>query len=268
MTGKQFKEKLRNGDKLFGTCLTQPSPLWSKIFIDLNLDFVFIDNEHQPFSRNDIAQLCQIYTNAGIIPIVRIPRPDPFLACMAVDSGALGVVAPYIETVKQVKELVGAMKYSPLKGKMLDNGLEDQQWKKSTKTFLEHKNQDRIVIINIESVPALENLSNLAAVPGLDGLLIGPYDMVLNMGIPTQYDHPRFLKAVKKVIQTAKDNGIGAGIHAWWSVEQEKEYLDLGLNFLIHSSDYFAAMTKLKNDFKYLKGKTPKNKIQAPNSDS
>ena len=253
MTGKQFKQKLRSGDKLFGTCLTQPSPLWSNIIRDIKLDFVFIDNEHQPFSRNEIANLCQIYTNAGIIPIVRIPRPDPFLACMAVDSGALGVVAPYIETVEQVQELVGAVKYSPLKGKILENGLKNNQWHDTTKSFLKKKNEDRFVLINIESVPALENLSNLAKVPGLDGLLIGPYDMVLNMGIPNQYDHPKFLEAVKKVIQAARENGIGAGIHAWWGIEQEKELLDLGLNLLIHSSDYFAAKTLLKGDFDYLK---------------
>ncbi|MBC8181544.1 aldolase [candidate division KSB1 bacterium] len=253
MTGKQFKQKLRSGDKLFGTCLTQPSPLWSNIIRDIKLDFVFIDNEHWPFSRNEIANLCQIYTNAGIIPTVRIPRPDPFLACIVVDSGALGVVAPYVETIKQVQELVGAVKYSPLKGKNLENGLEKNQWHENTKSFLEKKNENRFVLINIESVPALENLSNLAKVPGLDGLLIGPYDMVLNMGIPNQYDHPKFLKAVKKVVQVAKENGLGAGIHAWWGIEQEKELLDLGLNLLIHSSDYFAAMTMLKGDFDYLK---------------
>jgi 2-keto-3-deoxy-L-rhamnonate aldolase RhmA len=253
MTGKQFKEKLRNGDKLYGTSITQPSPLWSKIIKEINLDFVLIDNEHQPFSRNDIANLCPIYANAGIIPIVRIPRPEPSLACMAVDSGALGVVAPYIETVEQVQDLVGAVAYSPLKGKILDNGLENNQWNESTKSFIEKKNENRIVIINIESVPALENLSELASVPDLDGLLIGPYDMVLNMGIPNQYDHPKFLDAVKKIIRVAREHNLGAGIHAWWGVEEEKQLLESGLNMFIHSSDYNAAMVKLTSDFKELR---------------
>ncbi len=253
MTGTQFKENLRNGNKLFGTCLTHPSPLWSEIYKKVKLDFVFIDNEHWPFSRNDIANLCQIYTNAGIVPIVRIPRPDPSLACMAVDSGALGVVAPYVEKVDQVKDLVGAVKYSPLKGDILQNALEKNEWHETTKSFLEEKNENRIVLINIESIPALENLSDLAGVPGLDGLLIGPYDMVLNMGIPNQYDHPKFLDAIKNVVRVARENGIGAGIHAWWGVEQEKEIMDLGVNMLIHASDYFAAMTFLENDFDFLK---------------
>jgi len=256
MTGKEFKEKLHKGDKLFGTCLTQPSPLWSEIYKKIKLNFVFIDNEHWPFSRKDIANLCQIYSNAGIIPIVRIPRPHPSLACMAIDSGALGVVAPYVETVEQVQDLVGAVKYSPLKGKILESGLEKNKWHETSKTFLEKKNENRIVMINIESVPALENLSNLAKVPGLDGLLIGPYDMVLNMGIPDQYNHPEFLEAVKKVVQVARENDIGAGIHAWWGIEQEKEIMNMGVNMLIHASDYFAAMTLLKNDFEYLIGKS------------
>jgi len=253
MTGKQFKEKLHNGERLFGTALTQPSPLWSEIYKNIKLDFVFIDNEHWPFSRNDIANLCQIYSNAGIVPIVRIPRPDPSLACMAVDSGALGIVAPYIEKVDQVKDLVGAVKYSPLKGNVLQSALKKNEWNETTKSFIEEKNENRIVIINIESIPALENLSNLAAIPGLDGLLIGPYDMVLNMGIPNQYDHQKFLDAINKVVQIARENRIGAGIHAWWGVEQEKEIVDMGVNMLIHASDYFATMTFLKNDFALLK---------------
>jgi 2-keto-3-deoxy-L-rhamnonate aldolase RhmA len=252
MTGKKFKEKLHKGEKLFGTCITQPSPLWSKMIIEMELDFVFIDNEHYPFSRNDIANLCPIYVNAGIIPIVRIPRPDPSLACMAVDSGALGVVAPYVETVEQVQNLVGAVTYSPLKGKNLEKGLENNQWNESTKSFIEKKNENRIVIINIESVPALDNLSQLAKVPDLDGLLIGPYDMVLNMGIPNQYDHPIFMDAVKNIIQVARENSIGAGIHAWWDIEQEKQIVIMGVNMLIHASDYYAAHVKLKIDFKKL----------------
>ncbi len=253
MTGADFKHKLHAGEKLFGTCITQPSPLWAKIIVEIKLDFVFIDNEHWPFSRNDIANLCQIYTNAGIIPIVRIPQPDPFLACMAVDSGALGIVAPYVEEVEQVKNLVGAVKYSPLKGKILRAGLEQDQWHKNTKSYLQKKNEHRIVIINIESTPALDKLHELVDVPGLDALLIGPHDLTLSLGIVNQYEHPNFLKAVERIAKSARQKKIGAGIHAWWGIEQEKKLLALGLNMLIHSSDHYAAMTKLNEDFSQLK---------------
>lgn len=253
MTGKEFKEKLHQGEKLFGTCITQPSPLWTKIAREIKLDFVFIDTEHWPFSDQEVTSLCQIYQNMGIVPVVRIAHPNPNLASRALDWGALGVVAPYVETRAQVLDLVGAVKYAPLKGGTLEKGLLKNQWLPETREFVTRLNEQRSAIINIESTTALKNLSQLVTVPGLDALLIGPYDLSISLGVPVQYEHPTFLEAVATIITTARANGLGAGIHSWWSIEQDRNWMSMGLNLLIHASDYIAARVKLSADMKALR---------------
>ncbi len=254
MTGHVFRQKLRTGEKLFGTCITQPSPIWTRIPKDIGLDFVFVDNEHFPYSQCETANLCHIFANQGTVPIVRIQRPVPILASKALDNGALGIIAPYVENVDQVRDLVGAVKYGPLKGDVLMKGLRENEWHSATKAYLDSQNEQRSAIINIESIPAMENLDELAAVPGLDALLIGPHDLTVSMGIPAQYENPDFMKAVETVIATAKRHQIGAGMHTWWNIEQEKAWMEMGLNMLIHSSDFTAAREKLMDDFAVLKG--------------
>ncbi|HOI50548.1 MAG TPA: aldolase/citrate lyase family protein, partial [Prolixibacteraceae bacterium] len=112
-------QKLKNGSNVYGTCIVSTSPIWSKAVAGAGLDFVFIDTEHIPVDRNEMTFLCQTYKALGLDPIVRIPSPDPYLACMAKDAGAVGVLAPYVETVAQIREMVGATKYRPLKGERL-----------------------------------------------------------------------------------------------------------------------------------------------------
>jgi 4-hydroxy-2-oxoheptanedioate aldolase len=253
MTGKTFIQKLHDGAPVFGSAITQPCPLWTHIAKEIGLDFVFIDNEHRPFSRQDVANLCQIYAAQEIVPIVRIPSPDASLACMALDSGAWGIVAPYVENITEIEEIVGAVKYAPLKGDILKKGLKTGIWQPKTLEFLNHQNSHRSVIINIESQPALEKLDQLAAVPGLDALLIGPHDLTINSGCPQDYEQPDFIQDVEEIIRIGRKHHLGVGIHAWWGTLPVKSWMEKGMNLILYSSDYMAARQKLGEDFKKLR---------------
>ena len=117
LPAKFFAERLRRADRLYGTLIVSPSPHWVPVVASLGLDFVFIDTEHIPLDREKLAWMCQAYHAVGLPPIVRITSPDPYEACVALDGGAVGIVAPYVETPEQVRELVGAVKKRPLKGR-------------------------------------------------------------------------------------------------------------------------------------------------------
>jgi hypothetical protein len=119
LPAKFFAERLRCADRLYGTLIVSPSPHWVPVVASLGLDFVFIDTEHIPLDREKLAWMCQAYHAVGLPPIVRITSPDPYEACVALDGGAVGIVAPYVETPEQVRELVGAVKKRPLKGRTL-----------------------------------------------------------------------------------------------------------------------------------------------------
>jgi 2-keto-3-deoxy-L-rhamnonate aldolase RhmA len=255
MTGSEFHDKLHKGERVFGTSVTHAAPYWPHIIAEVGIDFVFIDNEHHPFTREQTATLCRVYAAMGVVPLMRVPKPDAILACMALDGGAAGVVAPYVESVDQVIDLVGAVRYSPLKGKVLEKAMREGIWPGKTKEHLDARNQSRLAIINIESVTALENLEQLISVPGLDAVLIGPHDLAINLGIPQQYDHPQFLQAIERIISAARSHDLGAGIHSWWSLDQVQKWMDMGLNLVLYSSDYMAARSKLREYFSTLRGK-------------
>jgi len=228
----------------------------AKAVSSAGLDFVFIDTEHIPLERTEVVQMCQLYTALGISPVVRIPSVDPVRACQMLDSGAEGVVAPYIETTSQVKELAGAIKYRPLKGKVLEDLLEDpSSTPPELKIYLEHYNRNNLCILNIESMPAVENLVSLIAVPGVDAVFIGPHDLSVNLGIPEQYDHAAFEKEVKYIIKTCRSQNVPVGIHFSESPNRQLRWMTDGVNIVIHSSDFALFTQKLKHDIGSIKNR-------------
>jgi 2-keto-3-deoxy-L-rhamnonate aldolase RhmA len=246
---KTLLKKIKAGKVVYGTCITSASPTWPAIAMRARLDFVFLDTEHIPLERMEIASMCQVFRAMGIAPIVRIPSPDPYRACQMMDAGAEGVVAPYLESVGQIKELVGALKYRPLKGKLLEQVLDDPgAITPLLKQYLDKWNEGNVCIANIESVPALENLEEMLSVPGLDAVFIGPHDLSISLGIPEQYDHPVFEEAVKKIIRISRNNGLAVGIHFSEGPERQVKWMKEGINLIIHSSDMAIFSQRLQAD--------------------
>ncbi len=249
MDGKEFLNRLKKGQRLYGTAIISPSPLWPLAVKRTGVDFVFIDTEHIPIDRTTLAEMCQVYKAFGLPPLVRIPSPDPNEAYKVLDGGASGILAPYIESPEQVRELVGATKLRPLKGERLKEALQNQDSLGSElKNYLRNWNKDNFLIINVESVPALERLESILAEPGLDGVIIGPHDLSISLGLPEQYDNPRFEDAVRKIISTVREKGLGAGIHFSERPELQIKWAKAGANIIMHSSDIALFQQRLKGD--------------------
>jgi 4-hydroxy-2-oxoheptanedioate aldolase len=236
MTGQEMRRRLHAGERVYGSALTNASA-WA-IPNYPELDFVFIDNEHCPLGRESTMTLCQGYKAHGVVPVVRIPIADPILACKTIDAGANGIICPYMEDPGLVREMVGAVKYRPLKGEKLSAFLKDGSGVEPvTLKYLNKKNKDNILIINVESVPAMNRLEELVAVDGLDAVLIGPNDLSISLNIPDEFENPKFIAAAEKIIATARAAGIGGGIHYWDSFDRERQYVQKGANLIVHASD-------------------------------
>jgi 4-hydroxy-2-oxoheptanedioate aldolase len=241
MDGREIIKALHEGRRVYSSAMVSTSPLWPDLVKQTGIDFVFVDTEHIPLDRQTLSYLCQTYQALGLPPVVRLPCNDPFEACKALDAGAGGVIGPYLETADQVRGLVGAVKLRPLKGRRLAEALRDRKTlEPGLADYLEKRNGDKILIANIESVPALENLHEICSVPGLDAVLIGPHDLSCSLGIPERYDHPRFDEAVRTVFRIAREHGVGAGIHYWLGLDQEIAWAKAGGNLVMHSSDLAA----------------------------
>jgi len=248
MTGREIIAALHAGRNVYSTSIVSTSPYWPAFVKQTGIDFVFIDTEHIPQDRSTLSWMCKTYAALGIPPVVRVPCNDAFEACKVLDAGAGGVIGPYVETAEQVRALVGAVKYQPLKGKRLEQALNDPAtMEPELREYLEKRNGDKILIANIESVPAIENLHEICSVPGLDAVLIGSHDLTCSLGIPEQYHHAKFDEATRTIFRIAREHNIGAGIHWWLDNASHIKWAQAGGNLVMHSSDLSAFSEKLKS---------------------
>ena len=248
MIGQRLAKKIRAGERVYGTCTVTPSTRMVGAIAPVNPDFVFIDTEHNVLDRTQVSWMCHTYAAKGIVPIVRLTKPDVHLAASTLDDGALGIVAPYIETMQQVDDLRGAVKHRPLKGGRLRDRLDGQSVNGTIDNYIKERNANNVLILNIESQPAIDALDDLLAAPEVDGLLIGPHDLSCNLGVPEQYDTPEFLAAVQTIFDKARAAERGAGIHFWGNLEQQVRFLEMGCNFMIHSADLLIVRKHLTSE--------------------
>ena len=118
MNGAELKQTLKEGGRVFGTMITHgQSPRWVPVLSGVGIDYAVIDTEHNPRGRDELGDYLTMFNTSGVVPIVRIPIPESHYVTMAMDAGAQGVLAPYCETVEQVREVVAAAKWRPLEGR-------------------------------------------------------------------------------------------------------------------------------------------------------
>ncbi len=254
MNGAELKATLQAGGRVFGTMLSiGRNPRWIPILDGVGLDYVIIDTEHNPRSRGELGDFLTMFNTTGVVPIVRIPIPDSHYVTMAMDAGAQGVLAPYCETVDQVKEVVAAAKWRPLKGEAVARVVETgQHVSDATRAYLEDRNRNSIAIIGIESVAAVNTLEKILDVPGIDGIFVGPNDMSISLGIPDQYDRQEYRDTVKKVIDTAALRGIPVLVHHQ-TPELSTFWIKQGARFILHGTDRRALAEGFRADFTRLR---------------
>jgi 2-keto-3-deoxy-L-rhamnonate aldolase RhmA len=238
VNGAQLRAAMRDGKAVWGTMIVYARSLGAaSVYGQLGFDYAIVDAEHSPNGRSELADMGAALLAAGVCPIVRVPHTEPHQTVMALDAGFHGVLVPYCETVAQVSAVVAAARLRPLKGEVQTKVRETGSFPSdATRHYLENRNANAVVIIGIESVPALENLDAILDVPGIDAIFIGPNDLTVSMGIPDQYDHPRYVAAVEHIISTAQGRGIPAGPHCF-DEGQLLEWHGKGTRFVLFSAD-------------------------------
>ena len=250
MNGRQLIEKTRAGGVVYGSMVTAGrSPQWASPVADLGLDYVIIDTEHTPRGRTDVADYIAALPDDGPAPIIRVPVPVSHYITMAIDAGSHGVLAPYCETVDEVREVVGATKWRPLKGALLRRVVEEGVFpSEATRRYLEDLNRNSVCIIGIESVPAVEALPDLLEVKGVDAVFVGPNDLTVTLGVPDQYDHPDYEAALRRIIKVSAERGVPVLIHHQ-TVDLTTKWLGEGARFVLHSSDSRQMHAGYRSDF-------------------
>ena len=254
MNGTELKERVHSGGIVYGTMISLArNPRWSSAMSSFGLDYAIIDTEHSPRSRSDVADFLAAFNYSGVTSIVRVPIPDPHYVTMALDAGAQGVLAPYCETVEEVKEVVGAAKWRPLKGALLRKAVETGEFpSQATKDYLAKINQNNICIIGIESVPAIERLDSMLQVKDIDAVFVGPNDLAISLGVPDQYDHPDYEAALRRILSICKAHNTPTLIHHQ-TVALTQKWLREGARFVLYSTDFRAMHNGFREEFGAIK---------------
>lgn len=254
MNGQELKSKVAAGGSVYGTMISLGrNPRWTSPFADFGLDYVIVDTEHSPRGRAEVADFIAAFSSNGVVPIIRVPIPDSHYVTMALDAGAQGVLAPYCETVDEVKEVVGASKWRPLKGELVRKAVDTGELPSpASKAYLENRNKNNVCIIGIESVPAISNLNNILAVDGLDAIFVGPNDLTISLGIPDQYDHPDYETALREIISKSKAAGKPVMIHHQ-TISLTTKWQAEGARFVLYSTDSRSLHNAYRNEFGQIK---------------
>ena len=254
MNGEQLKQKVNSGGIIYGTMISLGrNPKWSTAYSNFGIDYAILDTEHAARSRSEVADYLAAFSYSGVVPIVRVPIPASHYVTMYLDAGAQGVLAPYCETVAQVKEVVAAAKWRPLKGELAEKAVETGELpSQATKEYLENRNRNNVCIIGIESVPAISNLEDILKVDGIVAVFVGPNDLSITLGVPDQYDHPDYEGALREIISKCEDAGTPVLIHHQ-TVELTQKWLREGARFVLYSSDARTLHNGYRDEFARIK---------------
>ena len=217
-----------------------------KILEAAGLDFVVVDIEHTGFTSANVADMMAWLKATSIAPFVRIPQLQYHFVARTLDVGALGIMAPNVQSAAQAGAIVDAAKYTPLGTRGLITGAANTDFKPvHSREFIDCSNLNTTIICQIESQEGLSELEGISTVPGVDVLWVGHGDLTKSLGIPGQFQHPGFLDAMRLVVDTSRRHGLAAGIQPG-SLAQAQEWIEMGFNVISYGGDmrvYLNALT-------------------------
>lgn len=209
-------EKLKKGEAARGIWSMLPSVESVRLLSHLPLDWVLIDAEHAPIDDLTLARIVAGVAGAqGPAPIVRVPENSTTAIKRALDAGAYGIVIPMVETADQAKAAVEAAKFPPLGKRSFGSPFAPLAFSTTNPEYLAHANQETLLIIQAESAAALKNINKLVKVQGVDGVLIGPADLSISLGLPLNMANPapKLEQAITKILKAAQSAGLPTGIY-------------------------------------------------------
>ena len=176
-------------------------------------DSLYVDLEHSSLSLDDTGQICMAALAMGIAPLVRVPASTPEYICRVLDGGALGVIAPDVRSPQQARAVVAAAKYAPLGHRGASGGLPHLDYRSfGVGEANAAMNAASMVVIQFESGEAIDRAEEIAAVEGVDLIMIGTNDFLADIGIPGQFEHPRVHDAYARTLAACRKRGKHVGV--------------------------------------------------------
>ncbi len=232
-------DRLRAGQLALGIGLRQARTVdIAKAMRTAGFDWLFIDMEHNSMDLDTAVQISVAAQDAGITPVVRVPGYESFHATRALDGGAQGIVVPHVDDAATAARMVSQCRYPPVGHRSVTGALPQLGFKPTPLAEATVAiNRETLLVVMLESPQAIARADEIAAVPGVDALLIGTSDLTMEMGIPGQIDHPDIAKAYEAVVAACRKHGKHPGMGGVYDPPLMQRYIEIGARLILGGND-------------------------------
>lgn len=246
-----LKSRIAARELTIGSWLSFGYPAVCEVVATAGFDWLVIDMEHSAIDMAQAQQLIQIVDLAGCVPLVRVGANDPLLIKRAMDAGAWGVVVPMVNSPAEARRAVSSMRYPPVgtRGVGLSRA---HRYGLGFEDYKAWADEETILIVQIEHIDAVESLEEILAVEGVDGFIVGPYDLSGSLGRPGDFDHPDVAAALARVRAVMHAGTKPGGYHVVHSNHADLlEKIDQGYTFIAYGNDmvFLAEKISAEADF-------------------
>lgn len=244
------KQRLRQ-ERLVGTFLNLGAATTVEIAAHIGFDWLLIDLEHGAGSLADLRGMLHACGGSKTAPIVRIRSVDGDTVKFVMDSGAAGIMFPFVSSVEEAEKAVRCTKYPPLGRRGAAGIIRATQYGQNWSRYFDEANDKGLVVVQIETLEAVAAAEEIAAIDGVDVLFVGPLDLSVNMGHPAEFEHPDVIQAFQRVIDACQQHGKSAGILS--KDGQVSRHLQMGFRLVAFGSDTGAVINGMQESLRQLR---------------
>lgn len=241
-----IRHRLRQKQAARLVCMYYPNAMMPAHAAKHGFDAIWLDAEHNTWERRELQRLLSLHHLANIDCIVRTGNRQPTNLYHLLEDGATGLMIPLVNTAAEARALAQAVKFPPLGQRGLDGaGIDNHFYLEGTEKYPATANEETLLILQIETPEALENIEQIAGTPGVDGLFIGPGDLALRLGCPLDWQQPQLIAAQARIAAAARQHGIAWGRPAR-NADDIQELSRQGAQLINLGSDFGAVAAMLQ----------------------
>ena len=231
----EFARKLKSRTPVIGVWMQIPHPMVAETLAQSGADFILLDGEHAPVPPDALISVLPAIDRFAMPVLYRVRNNSTELIKGALDAGVSGIMVPMVNSAAEAKAAVDAAKYPPL-GRRGAGPWRASGYYLEESTYMARSNEDVPLVLQIETKEAVAAVEEIAALPGIAALFVGPYDLCLSMGLQPGKIHPELVAAYKRLGKAARKHGLAMGIDVA-SIDYVPTYRDLGFSLMTHGLD-------------------------------
>ncbi|MDC0261836.1 aldolase/citrate lyase family protein [Planctomycetaceae bacterium] len=244
MKKNPVKAALKAGEPQVGTWLSFGDIFATRLMARVGFPWLTVDLEHSPIDWSQAATLFAVISDAGCVPLARVPRGDHDLIKRVLDAGAHGIIVPMVNTVEEAKVAIAAAKFPPEGNRSIGGAMHALNFDANAGDYYQHANDEILVILQTESPEGVRNAEEIYSLPGVDAIFVGPNDLNWQMkeadGTPPTPEE--FEAELQKILAAGKKTGTPVGIHLQ-TIEQVNQRIEEGWQFLALQSELKMMLT-------------------------